>query len=203
MKSNRELKVLAVLRELGLSEEHVSIVSSQNPSQNAPYHNSGHLFTVALNCAQAADYYELGKDEKITLFLSGLYHDYGHSAGKQSDIINISQAVLCAMRNISVLEAMSNKALDVIADNIHATVQPSLLHGTELSLQQKIIADADMMQWCEADADEFMVGLSVELGFPVTWDSTKEFLSKYNPKTSWGRAKLDALITTINSCPVG
>lgn len=203
MQSNREKRVLEVLRELGLSGEHACIASSQNPSQNAPYHNSGHLFTVALNCAEAADYYELGKDEKITLFLSGLYHDYGHSAGKHSDIINISQAVLCAMRNIAALEALDRKALDVIADNIHATVQPSLLHGTELSLQQKIIADADMMQWHEPDAEEFMTGLSVELGFPVTWDSTKEFLSKYHPKTSWGRAKLDALIATIESCPVG
>src|SRR6478752_924103 len=118
MKSNRELKVLEVLRELGLSAEHASIASSQNPSQNAPYHNTGHLFTVAINCAEAADYYELGKDEKITLFLSGLYHDYGHSAGKQSDIINISQAVLCAMRNVSALEGISSRALDVIADNI-------------------------------------------------------------------------------------
>lgn len=201
MKSNRELRVLEILRELGLSEEHASIVSSQNPSQNAPYHNSGHLLTVALNCAEAADYYELGKDEKITLFLSGLYHDYGHSAGKQSDIINISQAVLCAMRNISALEGLDNKALDVIADNIHATVQPSLLHGAELSLQQKIIADADMMQWHEHDADDFMAGLSVELGFPVTWESTKEFLSKYNPKTSWGRHKLEDLLATLESCP--
>jgi hypothetical protein len=200
MKSNRELKVLEVLRELGLSEEHASIANSQNPSQNAPYHNSGHLFTVALNCAEAADYYELGKDEKITLFLSGLYHDYGHSAGKQSDIINISQAVLCAMRNISALETIGSKALDIIADNIHATVQPSLLHGAELSLQQKIIADADMMQWCEPDAEEFMEGLSAELGFPVTWHSTKEFLSKYEPKTSWGRNKLDNLISTITTC---
>lgn len=199
MKSNRELRVLEILRELGLSEEHASIVSSQNPSQNAPYHNSGHLLTVALNCAEAADYYELGKDEKITLFLSGLYHDYGHSAGKQSDIINISQAVLCATRNISALEHLPNKALDVIADNIHATVQPSLLHGAELTLQQKIIADADMMQWHEHDADDFMAGLSIELGFPVTWESTKEFLSQYNPKTSWGRHKLEDLINAIES----
>lgn len=200
MKSTREIKVLEILQELGLSEEHASIASSQNPSQNAPYHNTGHLFTVALNCAQAADYYELGKDEKITLFLSGLYHDYGHSAGKHSDIINISQAVLCAMRNISALESLDRKALDVIADNIHATVQPSLLHGAELSLQQKIIADADMMQWCEPDAEEFMDGLSVELGFPVTWNSTKEFLSKYKPNTSWGRKKLEDLISTIGTC---
>ena len=46
MEDARKVRVLEVLQELGLSEEHASIASSQNPSQNAPYHNSGHLFTL-------------------------------------------------------------------------------------------------------------------------------------------------------------
>lgn len=194
--ASRRCRIEKILEELRLSAEHLDILEA-NPSKDSPYHNNEHLFTVALNCDEAARFYALPVEGHRVLFLAALYHDYNHSAGVSSDTINISRAISGAVEHISRLEKAAVEELDEVAGIIHATIQPPTMHNTDIGLLHRIIMDADMMQSCEPDAEAFLAGLSVELKKEVNWSSTKVFLEGYEPKTSWGKQKLAALLEHI------
>lgn len=196
MESVRRQKATAVLRELGLKDDHLEILEL-NPGKDSPYHNNEHLYTVALNCDEAARYYKLRLEDRRILFLAGLYHDYNHSAGATSDTINISRAIAGAVEHISRVEKSCPETLDSVAGIIHATIQPPTMHNTDIGLLHRIIMDADMMQSCEPDAEIFLAGLSVESKTEINWNTTRKFLSAYEPKTSWGREKLAQLLEKI------
>lgn len=196
MESMRRQKATTVLREIGLNAEHLDILE-QNPGKDSPYHNNEHLYTVALNCDEAAKYYKLPVSDRKVLFLAGLYHDYNHSAGAASDTINISRAIAGAVEHIARIEKAEASDLDTVAGIIHATIQPPTMHNTDIGLLQRIIMDADMMQSCEPDAEAFLAGLSVESKKEINWETTREFLSSYAPKTSWGKEKLARLLENI------
>lgn len=193
---DRENSVKALLKELGLSKKHLTMLG-RNPAKDNPYHNNQHLYTVALNCDEAAKHYGLTLEERQILFVSALYHDYAHSAGQQSDTVNIARAITATIEHVSRLEELSSDNMDTIANIIHATIQPPTLHGDPINMLQGIIMDSDMLQCGEPDAESFLVGLAVEGNMEVTWSTTKEFLSHYVPKTSWGKAKIEALIDSI------
>lgn len=184
------------LKALSLNPAHLDIIGL-NPAHINPYHNNEHLYTVALNCLEAAKYYNLSRQDERLLLLAGLYHDYAHSGGKHSDTINVSKSISYALHHCEELEKLSDEETDKLANIIHATIQPSTLHNADLNLLQKIIMDADMMQWLEPDADDFLVGLSVEMGREITWHSTKEFLENYVAKTDWGKHKIEALVSNL------
>lgn len=194
--SIRRSKVAEILRELDLNPSHLHVLEG-NPSKDSPYHNNEHLYTVALNCDEAARFYNLPFEGHRVLFLAALYHDYNHSAGASSDTINISRAISGAVEHISRLEKAQSEELDTLAGIIHATIQPPTMHNTDIGLLHRIIMDADMMQSCEPDAETFLTGLSVEMKKDVNWSSTKAFLTSYEPKTSWGRTKLASLLEKI------
>lgn len=197
MATSRQDSIEEALKALSLNPGHLDILTN-NPARDNPYHNNEHLYTVALNCLEAARYYGLTRSEQRLLFLAGLYHDYAHSGGLHSDVINVSKSISAALNYCTKLEKLSGEEKDALALIIHATIQPSTLHHTILTLQQEIIMDADMMQWLESDADGFLTGLSAELGFEVTWHSTKEFLESYLPKTEWGAIKIASLVANLH-----
>lgn len=194
---SRRCRIQKILDELHLNPEHLDILAT-NPSRDSPYHNNEHLFTVALNCDEAARFYNLPFEGHRVLFLSALYHDYNHSAGVTSDTINISRAISGAVEHISRLENSAVEDLDAVAGIIHATIQPPTMHNTDIGLLHRIIMDADMMQSCEPDAEAFLAGLSVESKTEINWSSTKVFLESYEPKTSWGKQKLASLLEKLS-----
>lgn len=193
---DREASVLETIIELGLSPKHIKKLG-KNPSKDSPYHNNQHLYTVALYVDEAAKHYQISLPERQLLFMSALYHDYAHSAGTHSDTVNISRAITATIDHVTRLETFSMDEMDTIANIIHATIQPPSLHGDPISLLQGIIMDADMLQCGEPDAEKFLSGLALEGGFEVTWSTTKDFLSRYVPKTSWGKEKISSLIARI------
>lgn len=195
--ASRRCRIEKILTEIGLNPEHLSILEA-NPSKDSPYHNNEHLFTVALNCDEAARFYSLPVEGHRVLFLAALYHDYNHSAGVSSDTINISRAISGAVEHITRLEKAAIEDLDEVAGIIHATIQPPTMHNTDIGLLHRIIMDADMMQSCEPDAEAFLAGLSVEMKKEVNWSSTKLFLEGYSPKTSWGKQKLASLLEKLS-----
>lgn len=194
---SRRCRIQAILDELRLNPAHLDILET-NPSKDSPYHNNEHLYTVALNCNEAAHFYSLPFEGHRVLFLSALYHDYNHSAGVTSDTINISRAISGAVEHISRLENSAVADLDAVAGIIHATIQPPTMHNTDIGLLHRIIMDADMMQSCEPDAEAFLAGLSAESKTEINWSSTKTFLESYEPKTSWGRKKLASLLEKLS-----
>lgn len=81
VKSKRYISVVAILEKLGLDPNHAHVLMTSNPLLHAPYHNTEHCFTVAINSYKAAKYYNLSMKQTTALFLAALYHDYDHAAG--------------------------------------------------------------------------------------------------------------------------
>lgn len=188
--------VQAALVQLSINPKHLTAITVDNPSANAPYHNAGHCCTVALNCLSGAKHYALSQENLKLIFLAGLYHDYDHTQGECADDINIARAIKGMRYWCSELDDMDEQAMASIEDMIQSTIVPASLFTTKRSLCQSIICDADHMQYLEPDAKTFMAGLEKEMGIPVTDDSTSIFLSQYKARTDWGQQRLQGCFTS-------
>lgn len=193
----RVAKVHAVLEQLNLNSRHVHVISQENPSASLPYHNAGHCCTVALNCYDGSISHDLSHEKTRLLFIAGLYHDFNHSAGKYSDHVNIANAIAGAVHWCKELEYFSGREMDVIADNIRATIYPAVLFTGQRNLCQSIICDADHMQYLEPDATSFIAGIGTETGKHVDAVTTGQFLLAYKPHTLWGVEKLKQFRETL------
>lgn len=150
-----------------------------NPSDTAPYHNKWHNAIVAYETYKLANSVGMRNEtRKQELFIAGLFHDYGHSAGTAPDHQNITQAIEKIYLMEALLEA-SGYNPDSIAHYIAGTEHPLPEYYT-LNTGHRILRDADLIQWVHPNytpfREQYMEGLSVEKGAPVTFDGTKEFL---------------------------
>lgn len=182
--------VQTTLAQLSISPKHLTVITIDNPSANAPYHNAGHSCTVALNCLSGATHYALPQKDMRLIFLAGLYHDYDHTQGECTDDVNIARAIRGMRYWCRELDGMDEQSIVSMENMIRATIVPASLFTSERSLCQSIICDADHMQYLEPDAKTFMAGLEKEMGIPVTDDSTSIFLSQYKARTDWGQQQL-------------
>jgi hypothetical protein len=118
-------------------------VAERNPSNAFPYHNLHHTRCVLLNCADGADQMELPFEERRTLYLAALFHDFGHSGGRQKDAQNVGVAI-DALRAYCTKARFLDDCLDAATRIIESTEFPPL--ADPVTLSEKIIRDADMMQ---------------------------------------------------------
>lgn len=196
MFSDHSAEIAESLTELDLNPDHLDIISYRNYSANAPYHNKHHCFSVALNALEGAKFYEMGVEEQRIVFLAGLYHDFEHSEGRQSDTVNIANAVRGMEYWCGRLENFTPETINLIKQIICSTIWPSHLFEGERSLFELILCDADLLQWTAPDARCYMAGLSEEKGTPITWDDTIEFVKTQGPKTRWGTDRINAWLET-------
>lgn len=186
---SREFRVVEILEELDLSPQHLEYVKKVNPSSGLPYHGYQHLLTVATACYESGMFYSSGsKDDARILFLAGLYHDWNHSGGTYSDSVNIAQAIVGMTQSVKTLETFDNATISQIASLIAATEYPSVREPK--TTLEKIILDADKLQWVEKDFDRWAEGLGSETQTTITWESTKKFLKSQTIHTIWARTKL-------------
>ena len=148
---------LQIIKENNL-EHDLEMLLNFNSGNSNPYHNFSHSLSVMKNI------YALGvlvglEDDKLRLMLiAGLYHDFNHSGGKFSDIENIKRA-LKAVDKLST-ETKENKLF--IKSLIRCTEYP--FKEQELNKYQKIMRDADLMQWLEPNfIQHVLFGLNSEL----------------------------------------
>lgn len=196
VKTERYTKIVEILAILDLASDHVNILSHHNPSRNAPYHNTEHCFTVAINSYKVAQYYALSLEDTQALFLAALYHDFDHSADSTvSDIVNIERAINGLEKWLRKFK--EENLLSFASSILEGTVYPHHLFVGERNFLQQIICDADSMQWLEEDAEQFMVGLSAEKGCLVDLVSTRKFLSQHIFFTDFGlQAQQSYLLNT-------
>lgn len=186
----RAEQVVDILNKLNLSPEHVSVLSSKvsNPSADAPYHNSEHLFTVTMNCYEASCYYKFTKEAQRELILAALYHDYNHSVGEHADWVNILSAVTGAVNLIPLHEpGMSAVTLKRIVNVIQSTQYPEV--SKPKNILECIIRDADILQTTEEDAAVFISGLNEENGTELTVETSRQFIENHSMFTWWGETK--------------
>lgn len=189
----RRSKIAEILEEIEIPLGVLDVLLLKNPSAHAPYHGYQHLLTVAINCNEAAEYYEMEQGARRTLVLAALFHNYAYLLQqKVQDARNIEAAVAGARKFIpAIMPGISDTELDLVVSLIQATEYP---HKEQESLAGKIIQDADMMQTLEPDGQVFLRGLGEETGRRITVEQNEAFLDAYPGNTEWGRIKLHPLL---------
>ena len=172
-----------------------------------PYHNNFHMLFVAERCSEALQTDEFkhlrNTVSEKALILAALFHDFHHSGGFSSDIINIGRAIAYVSKHLKSM--YSNTCIEEICKNIWVTCFADGVFPHEpITDTQKILRDADLMQlFRQFDVREKMIpGLIGELRVSGTiskeriWvtvdefsDENDVFLSKQRFFTSWGNAQ--------------
>ncbi|MFE6967118.1 HD domain-containing protein [Agromyces sp. NPDC057679] len=173
----RETAILGLLEELGISDDHLTLVKQFNPSAALPFHGFQHLVTVALNAGAAALHERLPDDQVRAAVIAGLWHDFDHQ-GDPDDRVNIGAAI-SGYRNLSP---------DVVDPLVVAAIEATLFpHTPPASTLAAVMQDADALQTLEPDGARFMVALERELG--VLALPPAEFLAAVPLHTTWAKEK--------------
>lgn len=177
--------------KFGFSREY-EWVKNWNPSNNLPYHNWFHTCCMVCNCLEAADHYALPFRDHYLLGVSALFHDFNHSGGRETDDKNVSLAI----RSFEFFKDYIELDRLQVAATIKITQYPYV--DTPVTIEQKIIRDADLMQILEPEwFDHIILGLREEfknggreysvldmLKGQLTFISGSEF------HTDWGKSKM-------------
>lgn len=111
----------------------------------APYHNLNHTLTVFKWCLLAAQYEQLSEKETNELLLAAIFHDYSHSAGEDTDAENVEVAKHGLFTFFNEYPMYNTEyQFTRIALLIDATQYPYIYKDDELTLQAKILRDADL-----------------------------------------------------------
>jgi HD superfamily phosphodiesterase len=123
----------------------IRYIIENNPSNHVPYHGIDHLFEV----------YDFAREimmnhprviwntiNEEALLLACLFHDYNHAGKMIDDNINIQNAIIGLNTFLDTINY--DKDRTIIEDIIQATKFPTDLSKEELTIEQKIIQDADM-----------------------------------------------------------
>lgn len=201
-----EEKVLPICIDINIAY-HYHHVKETNPAANLPYHNWYHTLCMALNCYNAADYYNLPLSSMRAVCVAALWHDYQHSGGKHTDTVNVTRAIEQFKNYHLSLYSCGTRDhesdLTQVPDIIAVTEYPYV--RAPYGIEQKIIRDADLMQVCLPTWYEMcIIGLgkeiSIKLGKEVTEKEMVEgqisFLNNITLHTQWGRETLTSTILT-------
>ena len=190
-----------ILAGHALLSEGFKYVLAHNSSAMAPYHNTRHLMCVV----KYVDYLlraerKLGacecEDEldELSLLLAALFHDVDHSMGKLDDEANVQNAkaaFACFLDVTDTGDIREEWLWQRVCRLIDATQYPYAIPSAQLTYEQGVIRDADLMQAYDDDMFHHLtMGLSIELGTPLmkTLEGNIVFHSAVTPCTESGRA---------------
>jgi hypothetical protein len=166
-------------------------VRGKNPSNHLPYHNWYHIICMVEKCVEGGNYHNLPYRSLRHLAVAALFHDFAHTGGKKEDTVNIDLAI----SGLYTLAFIYGIDLSEVEHIIRITQYPYI--AEPLSIEQKIIRDADLMQAFRPDTWKEMIltGLRQELIIKFGKDiSEKEmcegqiaFLKNMYPRSNWGK----------------
>ncbi len=169
-----------------------------NTSNNAPYHNFHHMMSVTKYLFEGYGHYkDVLSGDYNSIMLAGMFHDMNHSMGKESDEVNVQQAIEAFLNfyndDTEVLKEDVDK--DVVISMIQATQYPYVIEDGDLTLNQQLIRDCDIMVVMEPDwFQNIMIGLGIELGvsdIPKMIVSNVGFHKGVKMRTEWARKIYD------------
>lgn len=138
-----------------------------NKSMYLPYHNYSHTLGFLYH-ALAAGMREFGTDKKKLqeLGVAVIFHDFNHSGGKYEDEVNIRFA-LDALRNCpKEYFPPGYENFSVVEDLIKSTQYPYIINDEDLSQQQKIMRDCDILWIIDSSSlIQNILGLGTEMSF--------------------------------------
>lgn len=181
--------VIHIINEYESLRKALKHIILNNRSNTVPYHNLNHLLTVTQHCHNALFY-----EAKVTRFgeehllMAALFHDFNHSAGQETDAVNVSWAkdklqIFCENEDIPL-------DVDFMHSIIDATQYPYVIPAEELTIYQKIIRDADLCQIYEYNwLQQNIFGLAQEMNLSVTSliAGQRKFLENIEPLTTYGK----------------
>ncbi|MES3004886.1 MAG: hypothetical protein V4690_02090 [Patescibacteria group bacterium] len=159
------------------------------PNINAPYHNLRHMLHTTMLCYDALLFHKKSGSELPLgrpLLKGGLFHDYGHLAGKaKTDDENIEIAVVGLYTHIH-----DNDLINV--GNIEGWMRSTLYphRGPARNVYEAILRDADKAQaFSSAWIQQIGVGLAEEMGISMREMLEKQvtFLRNLKFESAWGR----------------
>lgn len=140
-----------------------------HPDKGPWYHTLFHCKAVAYF---ATEYH--GKN-CLELILAGLFHDYGHSLGKQPDSINVQKAV-AGFLAFNRMYPLAPEQADTVARLIFCTEYPYKVDPN--GHLEQALRDADLSM-SRIDRQHWFPGLCNEMGMEntdATWVKNLEFL---------------------------
>lgn len=168
-----------IIEHFGLQEEFATYLKSK--SIDAPYHNAWHTINMIEDCYDAY-LYLTGSDKGCKdLIIAAIFHDIDHSQGKHTDDINIK----VALERVNALTYNKSE----VANIIKATQYPYVIPAEELSLNQAIIRDADLMSsFKNTFLPHCAIGLSKEMKIDLNkmFDGQEKFIEGCVWNTQWG-----------------
>lgn len=193
--NNFDITIDTYAREYEI-EKYWNAVKNYNPSNNKPYHNLWHTICVVKYC------YLIGKDEDIDdnsmmfLLLAAMFHDFGHFSKDDSKNVERAKQAFSDFAYMIEGEHFNASFVQTMVIAVHkiidATKYPYDIPDSELSLYQKIIRDADLLQWTEPTMIEHVFkGLAEEMEIPlhIFLPKNKAFIEGNLPtyRTNWAR----------------
>lgn len=138
------------------------------PNIHHGYHGLRHMLHVTWACYRACEYYGedgaglLSPREMRNLLIAALFHDYGHCGKSGDDSLNIEVAIQGLLENLQPEDKFYGG--DIVSI-LKVTKFPHTDLGKSMTLEQKIIRDADMSQaFGPVWIGDIVAGFGSELG---------------------------------------
>lgn len=191
-KAALELRVEALCKQLGIMNIYEQ-ACSLGTSWMLPYHNWYHTLCMIENVIEGAKYHDLPFRSMKHLAIAALFHDYDHSGGYNADNLNIKEALRSLAWQLNDV-GYHEQDIDEISRIIKATEYPYVIEC--LSIEQKIIRDADLMQGLRPDwkamlidglGEEMSIRLDKKLTMEEMLEGQLKFITDIDPLSGWGR----------------
>jgi hypothetical protein len=186
-------------------ESAYSYVLRNNLGNNLPYHNFGHIENVTLFAYMGCIHESISGEITRNILLAALFHDFNHSGGKLKDIENITLAK--AGLNDYLIESNDTETkLEFVNYLIDITEFPYTIETSKLTIHQKILRDADIIQsfFLNNYMQDVVLGLAKEMNKTPeeTVDGQLNFISNLSFGTEYANKlynerKLDILSNLI------
>jgi len=144
-------------------EDYVKLLYSNNEAAFSPYHNFCHGLSV-LKYAEIISRLLNTTGVSKQLAIACLFHDFNHSAGKETDAWNVQTAI------ISMTGRLKPKHLymmEDVAQIIQATQYPYVVDRFDLTYEQAIIRDADLLQMIDGN---YIQRIAIPLCTEMKWN---------------------------------
>lgn len=183
-------------------DQYWDMIKNNNPSNTKPYHNLWHITCVTTYCHIMAMDEGLNLYDMKILLLAAMFHDYGHFSKDDSLNIRLAKDIFsqCLLKfngseyYSSAIQQMEREVHAII----DATKYPYEIPDDDLYICQRIIRDADLLQWTEPTIIEHVFeGLSKEMSInirdflPRNKKFIKDTLTNY--RTDWAKNRANRL----------
>jgi hypothetical protein len=165
-------------------------ILENNTSNNAPYHHFHHMMSVTKHLFKGISHYPELSNDYHTILIGGMFHDMNHSMGKENDGYNVKQAIK-AFEDFYEENPFENVDKGKVINMIKATQYPYVIDDKDLTLEQQLIRDADLMMVLEPDwFQNIVLGLNVEMNVndpKKVIEGNIEFHKNIKMRTKWGK----------------